>query len=101
MTFHSIQRKVEYLIGIGCLVVESETDRVREWPLEQGVVFTGQDFDVNRHVRSFTRSVAVEKKRSLDHTDQKRFVNMESNQITVGFRLPAACNRTDSCRKER
>jgi len=53
------------LVGIGCLVVERETDRVGERPLEEGIVFTGQNFDVNRHVRSFTRSVTVEKQRSL------------------------------------
>jgi len=60
-TLHDVAR----LIGIGRLVVQRETDRVGERPFEEGIIFTGEDFDVNRHVRSFTRSVAIEEQRSL------------------------------------
>lgn len=52
---------VQYLVGIGRLVVEREGNGVRKGPFEQGVVFTGQDFYVNRNVGAFTRSVAIKK----------------------------------------
>lgn len=48
-----------HLVGIGSLVVEREGNGVRERPLEESVVFAGQDFDVNGDVSPFAGSVPV------------------------------------------
>ena len=103
------ERKKKYLIGIGRLVVQRETDRVGERPFEEGIIFTGEDFDVNRHVRSFTRSVAIEEQRSLKpHPSNKSKFNINRqrmHRVTTPLPhwryLPAACSRTGWCRKER
>lgn len=56
---------ITHLVGIGRLVVERERNCVRERPFKEGVVFSRQDFDVNRDISSFTGSVTVEKQGRL------------------------------------
>lgn len=53
------------LAAEGALLEEGEGDGVREGPLEQGVVLSGQDLDVDGHVGGLAGAVSVEEHRGL------------------------------------